>query len=253
MRVSVFFFFLALAISLNAQPGQGYMIFQTEGKVSLIRDGMAHERPDGKSFVEGDAVRISAGWATFLDEGMKRVTVKEEGTISYEEVKALFKKATASLENKYLVYMWEKMNEKEEHTSKKGGVVRGEEFLFFPFDSAILLNPEWCFTYYNPEKIRAILLVKDAGHTLKYPVQSADSLVCFSLAKSPLEPGVYFWNVSIPGAPTVQDRMMIIPTEAEKTAIMQEIENLGTQLKDIPEPERTSLVNDIVRMNHWLL
>jgi hypothetical protein len=137
--------------------------------------------------------------------------------------------------------------------SKKGGVVRGEELLLFPFDSAVIINPEWCFTYFNPDKMHAILLIKDSNHKVKYPIQSSDSLVCYSMDTSPLVPGEYYWNVSMPKVPAVEDRMIIIPSEAEKGEILKEIEETRQQLMDIPEPARTEVLNEISRMNRWIL
>jgi hypothetical protein len=253
MRAYLLLCLLIVAFSVNAQPESGYMIFQTEGEVALLQSGSSYLNPDGRRILPGDEMTIKDGWVTFLDPEMKRVTVKKEGKLSFKELQGLFKKATASIENKYLVYMWEKMNEEEEHLSKKGGVVRGEEFLVFPFDSAVILNPEWCFEFYNPDKLHAVLLVKDKAHKVKYPIPAADSLVCYSLASSPLWPGEYYWNASIPNVPSVEDRMMIIPSEAEKSEIRQEMEKTRERLKDIPEPARTDILNEIFRMNRWVL
>jgi hypothetical protein len=253
MRASILLFFLTIAFSLNAQPDKGYMIFQTEGEVSLEHLGTVSQKPDGQQFLTSDVLVIKTGWATLLDQELKRVTIKEDGVISFEEMQGLFRKATASMENKYLVYMWEKMNEKEEHTSKKGGVVRGEQFLIFPYDSAVIIGPEWCFAFVNQENDPVKLLIKDKKHTIIYQVITSDSLFCADSLVSALErPGEYYWTTREKNRPDYEDRMFILPSEADKNQIIKEAEEIRASLKDIPEPERTSVVNEIIRMNKWV-
>jgi len=254
MRTLFLVLLLAAAASLTAQPDQGYMIFQTEGTVTLVHAGASKLKPDGLRFVAGDQLTVRKGWATFLDRDLKRVTVKEDADLSFEEVEGLFKKATASLENKYLVMMWEQMNAHESHTSVKGGVVRASGMLFFPFDSAVLLTDNVTFRFFNPERDELRLLIKDSRHVVLHSITLSDSLFRAEAVLSRLERNqVYFWTIHDGKTADNPDFMFFLPSLEGLMEINVTIETMRSSLLDIPEPERTALLDGIIRMNRWLL
>jgi hypothetical protein len=253
MKVQCLLFFWLNAILLYAQPKEGYMIFQSSGEVTLKKEGIVFYNPDGKQFLPGDTLTINNGWVSLLDNQMKRVTLQENCSISYEFLTELFKEATASMENKYLIYLWEKMNAREELTTKKGGVVRGEFFPIFPYDSAIILSDLWHFKFDNSGKQSVQLIIKDQFDYVIESIPTTDSVISTdSIFTSWSKPGKYFWAIRNDRTVDSEDWLFIIPTESEIEQIDKEIKELRNQLKDIPEPQFTALIRDIIKLKRWV-
>lgn len=255
MRVLVLIILTFTSTLLHAQGEKGYMIFQTDGKVTLQQQGKSYAEAEGMRFSAGDVISVSDGWVSLLDADLKRVTITEDGTVTYGEAVELFRKATASMENKFLVYMWEQMNKhEEEHVAKKGGVVRADETLLFPFDSAIILTDSVCFMFYNPSMAPVELLLRDERHRVLHTVAVQDSVFCEIAVVSLLgEPGTYYWTMRDRQVADPPDRMFILPSEEERSAILRSADEIKAGLRDIPEPARTSLLNEIFRMNGWVM
>jgi hypothetical protein len=253
MKAIFILLFWLNAFLLSAQSSEGFMIFQSYGEVTLQHEDGIFSKPDGMQFLPGDILTIAKGWVSVLDNQMKRVTLKETCTISFDILTDLFRRATASMENKYLVYLWEKMNEEEKHATKKGGVVRGEFSPDFPCDSAVILAGSWCFGFNNPEKQPVQVLIKDR---LKFVLQSmatTDSSLCIdSIPASWNQPGKYFWTIRNDILVDSEEWLFFIPTEKEREQINSEIGELKDRLKDIPEPAFSSILSEIMLINKWV-
>ncbi len=252
MKALCLLIFCLSTLLLSAQANEGYMIFQSNGEVTLRQGDNVFSKPDGMQFLPGDILTINDGWVTLLDNQMKRVTLKENCTVFFETLTGLFKKTTASMENKYLVYLWEKMNEEEKHTTKKGGVVRGKHFPTFPYDSAVILSKSLCFKFYNPAKDPVKLMIKDHRQIVLHTIPTIDSVYCIDTILDKVnKSGIYYWSVRDVESES-ENRMFVIPSEVEKEQIDAEIKEIRNQLKDIPEPELTSVVRDIIKMKGWV-
>jgi hypothetical protein len=254
MRKLYMLLLLTIPFLTAAQNSPGYMIFQSMGDITLNRGNKTIQKLEGEKFLPGDHLTISKGWISFLDQQMKRVTLSEPCQVSFETLVSLFKKTTASMENKYLVYLWEKMNAEEHHATVPGGAIRGKQLLRFPYDSAIVLSSNFCFSFKNPSKEPLILVIKNWQHEPVFRIQTTDSLVCVdSIDFSSWKPGNYYWTIHHEKAMEPEARLMIIPSADEKKKLEKEFKDFCKKLKDIPSPESDQVLKQIIDLKKWIM
>jgi hypothetical protein len=229
------------------------MIFQSEGEVVIHRSKGEVAAKMGLSINQGDVLDLKKGWISLLNNQLKRVTLDEPVKLSYDQLAVRFSKASASVENKYLVFLWERMNTVETHTTKKGGVIRGSSGLVYPPDSSIILKDSICFRFTNPKNATVRWFLRDSLRSRIREETATDGKVCIDLLIPRLEPGRYFWSVQLPGLPECEPQSVEIPAAVDKLKIAGEIKSIGKKLGDFPPAEQDRIIGEICRLNCWII
>ncbi len=234
-----------LVLNFQGHTQISYKIFHVQGEVSIKRSDENIKDLRGELFETDDLLIIEKGVVSLVNEDMKRLTLQEEGTYTIQDVKQKFKKITASLENKYLHYLWKKVrNEKEKEVNLPGGVIRGKEMGLSPGDSVIILSDTLIFSLDNRERQRIQFILKNESYKTSLKITTTDScLILFPFDSGFFQPGWYHWQVKANMTPPSQLRAFYIPLPEDrmlwidkKKAFMKKFDNLPDQaIKDINE------------------
>jgi len=237
----------------NAQNSGFFMIYSMKGEATLIRNNVQLSLPRGERFVEGDILNLKHGTVVLLDKTNKRVNIDKQGEYSFPEIKHLFELANSSIGNKYLVFVWDKMAHASVSTSKKGGVVRGENEFLFPPDSGIVFSDTLVFKYLNQEGIRWKLIIRDISAKVLAEYNSAGSLVIITKPTAEWwKPGMYEWILNIPGEEPSGPYQFTIADIAARNAFLTEWKSITAAVSGLPEEDQEQTLRQILELKKWV-
>ncbi|MCX6258349.1 MAG: hypothetical protein NTW49_10710 [Bacteroidia bacterium] len=254
MKHLLFFALTVLAVtSMSAQNTGFFMIFSASGEATLTRNGVLLAQPAREKLANGNILHIGNGTVVLLDKNNKRVTITKQGDYSFTDIQHLFEQANASIANKYLVYIWEKMANVTVNASRKGGVVRGENEFLFPPDSAVVFSDTLVFKYLNQEGLRWKLSIEDISEKLITEYYSAGSLIIITKpAANWWKPGTFKWNLNIPGEKSSGPCLFTIADAAARKAFLTEWKQITEAVSGLPKEEQEKTLKLIIELKKWV-
>lgn len=225
----------------------GYFIFQFEGDIQILSAGIAIPCQMDYEIKDRDSIQIRHGWITLIDGEVKRVTLDKPGSYSPQEIQSYFLKAKASRENKFLSYLYKKMKATPpEDGMQKGGVVRGEEESAFPQDSSVILGQAVRFEFKSGGELPVLFSLKDQKGDLLLQKETTDSTLIIRNDLGWCAFGTYIWTLHYANKMEVR-RFFIVPDEAQRKQLLDEIAYLKNSFPDLPVYVRERILEEYVR------
>lgn len=154
--------------------------------------------PGGK-VIAGEGVLLRSGAITLLDERSKRLTLDKPGTYPHSRIMSLFKEVNATMESKFLEYVWDEMTHGHSDTTVAGGVHRGEGECFPP-DSSFLVGDS-LELWIPGGSVADVELLEFNGRSLVHLCTRDSALTFLRNGSSWWKPGSFELRLTIPPAP----------------------------------------------------
>jgi hypothetical protein len=229
------------------------LVFDSDGDVALVRAGIVVTNFRGYAMEIGDTIIINRGTVSFVDKDYRRISLETPGKYCYNSVKGMMDKTNASIANKYMYMVWQRMNTKETTSSLPGGVIRASGYEFFPMDSAIMLGFRIDFSFKNPYRQEFRLIIKDEKFKIIDEYVMDDSIkIVVSDSVSWWRPGIYRWEVERPYINPLGSFVFIIPTEEESGRIQSEISTYKQLFNGFTEEVHSLLMDEYYKQNKWI-
>ena len=250
----IFFALLFLPILMWAQNAADMLIFSVEGDAVLIRNKISMPCKRADKILAADIIQVKKGTVSLVDRNLKRVTLEKKGKYSYLQIADKFKLANASMENKFLLQVLDKMTHKAEAVSYAGGVVRGNRNTTLPMDSAFILSDFIHFAFPNPAKQKLTFFLSDEERHVLFSKETKDSLLVINRATASWwKPGAFFWEAATRGKDGTSETIFFIPTDKERARLLTEYNGLKKSFAGFPLKIRKQLMDEVLMKYRWVM
>ena len=161
MRYLLVVFLMINFLFAFSQEENQLLVFNSNGYVHIDRGDEKIEKLNGETILKEDILKIINGDVTIINRKNKRITLKTPGTYSYTLLEKKMAHAESSMSTRYFVNVWNQMNDKHEKVNYRGGVVRGDDVVSLPVDSAYILSDTICFEYFMDGEKPTGISIKD--------------------------------------------------------------------------------------------
>lgn len=255
LMMKLFFLILLLSFgnNLRAQSNIYYMIFSTSGNIYLSVNKTKTLAQMGDKLVQSNILIIEDGIINLLDHNNKRITINKKGNYTFDEISNLFIEANASLTNKYLTFIWENMNHTHEQIQQKAGVERTDFITFAPLDSAIILSDTLRLKFVNPKHKYVSLIIFDTIGKAVFMLQTDSNLIVLTKSESSWwKSGFYNWIIKSAENDDICSLHFFIPEEKALYSYAKEWKQIQNAINQLPESERSTVIDDILKMTKWI-
>ncbi len=254
-KVSIIFLALFfLPIVMWAQNTADMLVFSVEGDAVIMRNKISTPCKRADKILAADIIQLKKGTVSLVDRKLKRVTLEKKGNYTYLQLVNQFKLANASLENKFLLQVLDKMTHKAEAVSLAGGVVRGTRTKSFPIDSAFILSDFIQFKFSNPAKQKLTFFLSDEEHHVLFSKETKDSLLVIKRSTATWwKPGAYFWEAAAPGKDGTSETVFFIPADEERARFLNEYKQLKKSFAGFPLKIRNQLMEEVLMEYKWVV
>lgn len=231
------------------------MVYSASGKAALYRDGNSDNNLRGAYVVEGDQISITSGHVNLLDLNLKRITISEPGIYSFRAIKQLFVGVNTSLGNKYLIYIWEKMNYHSSIIAHKGGVDRTDLYSgrFSPYDSAIVFADTLNFAFINQNNLKVQITIYDHSNKVVKNYSTSNDSISLPCKKTHwMVPGKFIWDVKSDSEIVKLPTCFYLPSKLEKQVFTNEMVLINATVESLPEEDRLNTLISILMLKHWI-
>jgi hypothetical protein len=250
--IFVVLFFLPML--MWAQHAADILVFSVEGDVTISRNKITIPCKRADKILTADIIDVKKGTVSLVDRNMKRVSLEKKGKYSYQQIVKQFEFANASLANRFLVLVLDKMIHKTGPVSKPGGVVRGTRSATLPVDSAVILSDLIRFTFPNPGKQKLTFFILDQEHHVLFSKKITDSLLVIKKQTAPWwKPDAYFWEAAAPGKDGTSETIFFIPADEERARLLSEYNELKRSFAGFPVKIKNQLMDEVLREYRWVV
>lgn len=244
---------LFLPLAMLAQAGTDILVFSVQGDVMIKRGKNIIPCKRADKILTGDIVQLKKGELSLVSRNLKRVTLEKKGTYSYQQIVQQFNRANASLENRFLVQVIDKMTHKSGEVAYAGGVVRGTRGAMQPMDSAIILADVIRFSFSNPNNQQLHFFILNEEHQVLYTAQTTDSVFVMQKGKAAWwKPGTYFWEAVTLDKQGIAEQSFFIPATEERNRLLTNYNQLQKSFSKFPAGIRKQLMNEVLMENRWV-
>lgn len=237
-----------------AQNAADMLVFSVEGDVKINRNKIVIPCKRADKILAADIIDVRKGAVSLVDRNLKRVSLEKKGKYSYLQIVKQFELANASLSNKFLVQVLDKMTHKTGSVSKAGGVVRGTRSATLPIDSAVILSDLIRFVFPNPGKQKFSFFLMDEEHNVLFSKETKDSFLIINRVTAPWwKPGVYFWEAATPNKQGTAEKAFIIPADEERTRFLADYNELKKSFAGFPLKIRNQLMDEVLMEYRWVV
>ena len=237
-----------------AQNAADILVFSVEGDVAINRNKMMMPCKRADKILAADIIDVKKGAVSLVDRNLKRVSLEKKGKYSYQQIVKQFEFANASLSNRFLVQVLDKMTHTTGPVSKAGGVVRGTRSATLPIDSAVILSDLIRFVFPNPGKQKFSFFLMDEEHNVLFSKETKDSFLVLKRETCPWwKPGVYFWEAATPDKQGTAEKSFIIPADEERARFLNEYNELKKSFAGFPIKIRNQLMNEVLMEYKWVV
>lgn len=250
----LFFVFFCLPVLVWAQNAADILVFFVEGDVKINRHKITLPCKRADKILAADIIDIKTGSVSLVDRNLKRVTLEKKGKYSYRQIADQFKMANASLSNKFLVQVLDKMTHHSESVSKAGGVVRGTRNASLPIDSAVILTEAIRFTFTNMGKQALTFFILDEEHHVLFSKKTTGNRLAVKKENAAWwKPGTYFWEAAAPGKDGTAENIFFIPADEERLRLLSEYNDLKKSFASYPAKVRKQLMDEVLTQYRWVV
>lgn len=245
---------LFLPLAIFAQAGTDILVFSVQGDVTIKRGKNIIPCKRADKIVAGDIVQVKKGELSLVSRNLKRVTLEKKGSYAYQQITKQFDRANASLENRFLVQVIDKMTHKPGEVAYAGGVVRGTKGAKQPMDSAIILSDIIRFSFSNPARQQLTFFILDETQQVVHNVKTSDSsLVIKKSTAAWWKPGTYSWEAVTVDKQGTAEQAFFIPEKEECNRIQTSYEQLQKSFSSFPLSIRKQLMEEVKKENRWVM
>lgn len=254
-KVSVLVAMLFLLPRLSwAQPAVEILVFSAEGDIKISRNKTMIPCKRAEKILPVDIINLKKGTVTLVDRNLKRVSLEKKGKYSYMQIVKQFSFANASLENRFLILVLDKMNHKTEPVSYGGGVVRGTPNTMLPMDSVIILSDSIRFVFSNPRKLKFTFFLSDEEHHILFSKEITDSLLVLKKQNAGWwKPGAYFWEAGTGNVQGTAEKTFFIPQNDDRAGFINDYYRLKNAFPAFSLKTRNQLIDEILTLNRWVI
>ena len=250
----IFIVLFFLPMMMWAQNAADMLVFSVDGDVTINRNKITRPCKRADKILTADIIDVKKGTVSLVDRKLKRVSLEKKGKYSYQDIVNQFALANASLSNKFLVQVLDKMTHKTGPVSKAGGVVRGTRSATLPIDSAIILSDLIRFVFPNPGKQKFSFFLMDEEHNVLFSKETKDSFMVINRAASPWwKPGVYFWEAATPNKQGTAEKAFIIPAGEDRARLLTDYNELKKSFAGFPLKIRNQLMDEVLMEYRWVV
>ena len=250
--IVAFLFFLPMLTW--AQDASDILIFSAEGDVMISRNKMMVPCKRADKILAADIIHVNKGTISLVDKNLKKVTLEKKGKYSYKQIVKYFSLANASLENRFLLQVLDKMAHRTKPVSYAGGVVRGEPGASQPMDSALILSDSIRFIFPNPGKQKFTFFILDEEHKVLFSKETTDSLLVLQKYNADWwKPGTYSWEAGTLDKQGTTEKRFFVPKHDEQAGFLYDYYRLKNAFPAFSLKARNELIDEILTLNRWVM
>ena len=141
-----------------------YKVLISCGDVFVKKEKKINKLVSGDIFTIDQTIQIGEnGFVSLMDHRDKRVELSEKGNYSFHDISVLFEGAGESLYSRLLASVIKLMTDtKEEEMPSMGAVLRGNDDVYFPQDSSIIMDSVFALRFNNEFNDTLNVLIREA-------------------------------------------------------------------------------------------
>ena len=239
-------FSLLLSLFIPFSQPMEFKVLISCGDVFVKKEKKINKLVSGDIFTIDQTIQIGEnGFVSLMDHRDKRVELSEKGNYSFHDISVLFEGAGESLYSRLLASVIKLMTDtKEEEMPSMGAVLRGNDDVYFPQDSSIIMDSVFALRFNNEFNDTLNVLIREAisDKTIMKTKTVSDSL----LIAADFGQGTYIWQV-YDDIYVKKAGFFIVPTAQERDQYLKEYQNLNTSMINWPDTVALSV------MQEWVL
>ncbi len=245
---------LLLPLVILAQAGTDILVFSVQGDVMIKRGKNIIPCKRAYKILVGDIIQLKKGELSLVSRNLKRVTLEKKGSYSYQQIVKHFDRANASLENRFLVQVIDKMTKKSGEVAYAGGVVRGTRGAMEPMDSAIILSDLIRFYFSNSNNQQLHFFILNEDRKVLFTSLTTDSSFVIQRSKAGWwKPGTYFWESVALDKQGTAEQSFFIPQINELDDFINEYIKLKRCFAAFPSVISIQLMEEVLLEKKWVL